>query len=61
MIRACASIARGYLPEITYSAHWVRNRSLRDAIADYLASETKAIDNEVDYLADFSPFRKNDV
>ena len=53
-------IARGYLPEITYSAHWIRHAGLRDAIADFLASETKAIDNEVDYLADFSPFRKDD-
>ena len=51
-------IARGYLPELTYSAHWIENRGLRDAIADYLDHERPAVDAEVEALADHAPFRK---
>ena len=51
-------IARGYLPKITYSAHWIGHKGLRDAIADYLDHERPAIDAEVEALADHAPFRK---
>ena len=51
-------IARGYLPELTYSAHWIENRGLRDAIADYLDHERPAVDAEVEALADHAPFRR---
>ncbi len=51
-------IARGYLPKITYSAHWIGHQGLRDAIADYLDHERPAIDAEVEALADLAPFRK---
>ena len=51
-------IARGYLPKITYSAHWIEHEGLRDAIAEYLDHERPAIDAEVEALADHAPFRK---
>ncbi len=51
-------IARGYLPKITYSAHWIGHKGLRDAIADYLDHERPAIDAEVEALGDHAPFRK---
>ena len=51
-------IARGYLPKITYSAHWIGHEGLRDAIAEYLDHERPAIDAEVEALADHAPFRK---
>ena len=51
-------IARGYLPKITYSAHWIENRGLRAAVAEYLDHERPAIDAEVEALADHAPFRK---
>jgi len=51
-------IARGYLPELVYSAHWIEHAGLRDAVADYLDHERPAIDAEVDALADHAPFRR---
>ena len=52
-------LTRGYLPVHTYSAHWVRNPSFRDAIASYLEHERNEIDAEIDYLGRHSPFRKS--
>ncbi len=51
-------IARGYLPELVYSAHWIGHKGLRDAVAGYLDHERPAIDFEVEALADHAPFRK---
>ena len=51
-------LTRGYLPVHTYSAHWVRNPSFRDAIANYLEQERDQVDAEIDYLEKHSPFRK---
>ena len=51
-------LTRGYLPVHTYSAHWVRNQSFRDAIANYLEHERDEIDAEIGYLEGHSPFRK---
>ncbi len=51
-------IARGYLPVRTHSAHWISHPGLRDAIEDYLGHERGAVDDEIEALADYSPFRK---
>lgn len=53
-------IARGYLPVRTHSAHWISHAGLRDAIEDYLGHERDAVDDEIEALADYSPFRKED-
>ena len=53
-------LARGYLPVPTYSAHWVANPSLRDAVAYYLTHETQEIDREIEFLVRHGPFRQND-
>jgi hypothetical protein len=50
-------LQRGYLPVRTYSAHWIRDPGLRDAIERYLRSERIQIDDEIDFLAEHSPFR----
>ena len=52
-------IARGYVPEHTFSAHWIAHEGLRAAVADYLDHERREIDAEVALLADFAPFRKD--
>jgi len=54
-------IARGYLPEITYSAHWIAHEGLRDAVARFLDAERRDIETEVKILADFAPFRAGDA
>ena len=53
-------IARGYLPVRTHSAHWIRHPGLRDAIEDYIGHERDAVDQEIEALADYSPFRKEE-
>ena len=40
-------LARGYGPVTTHSAHWVAHAGFRDAIADYLHRERRAV--EVEY------------
>jgi predicted N-acyltransferase len=51
-------IARGYLPQAVYSAHWIADPALRAPVARYLDQERVAVMGEMDYLAaEFSPFR----
>jgi hypothetical protein len=52
-------IQRGYMPATTYSAHWIRDPALRDAIAHFLERERRAIDEEQNILESFAPFRKS--
>jgi predicted N-acyltransferase len=51
-------IARGYLPQTTYSAHYIADPDLRRAIADYLRRERAYVAQAVRELADAAPFRK---
>lgn len=50
-------LARGYLPNQTFSAHWVRDPGFRDAIANYLTQERREVDHEIRLLGAHSPFR----
>jgi predicted N-acyltransferase len=51
-------IARGYLPTAVYSAHYIEDRGLRNAVARYLEEERRAVQGEMDWLAEeFSPFK----
>lgn len=50
-------LARGYLPRTTYSAHFFRDANFQDAVARYLAQERAAVDEEMEFLAEHSPFR----
>jgi uncharacterized protein len=51
-------IARGYLPQTTYSAHYIADPDLRRAIADYLKRERAYIAAAGRELAEAAPFRK---
>ncbi|HYB57094.1 MAG TPA: peptidogalycan biosysnthesis protein, partial [Alphaproteobacteria bacterium] len=51
-------IQRGYLPQPTYSAHWLRDESFAKAVGDYLRRERRAVRLEREELALYSPFRK---
>jgi predicted N-acyltransferase len=53
-------LARGYLPVRTYSSHWIAHAGLRDAVARYLREERQAIAEQIEVLADHSPFRKTE-
>jgi predicted N-acyltransferase len=50
-------IRRGYLPQRTYSAHWIENPDFAEAVRQFLDRERPAIDADIATLADFSPFR----
>jgi predicted N-acyltransferase len=41
---------RGFTPVATWSAHWLAEPQLRDAVADFLARETVAIDEYMDEM-----------
>ncbi|MDA9249886.1 GNAT family N-acetyltransferase [bacterium] len=51
-------LARGYLPVTTHSLHWFGNAGFRDAVADYLEAERKAVDEEIEVLTSYGPFKK---
>jgi hypothetical protein len=53
-------LARGYVPETTYSAHWIAHEGLSQAIEDYLDRERAMVDRESDFLRGRTPFRKNE-
>jgi predicted N-acyltransferase len=51
-------IARGYLPQTTYSAHYIADPGLRHAVRDYLKRERQYVAEAVRELTDAGPFRK---
>ena len=52
-------LARGYLPVATHSIHWFRDTGFRNAIAQYLDAERKAVGQEIEILTSYGPFRKD--
>ncbi len=54
-------LARGYLPTPTHSLHWLRDPGFSDAVAQYLDAERAAIEDEIDILTDYGPFKKIQV
>src|SRR5437868_11208732 len=51
-------IARGYLPQTTYSAHYIANPDLRRALSDYLRRERAYVAEAGRELGEAGPFRK---
>jgi uncharacterized protein len=51
-------LARGYLPQTTYSAHYIADPGLRHAISDYLKRERAYVAEAARELTDAAPFRK---
>lgn len=52
-------LARGYLPQTTWSAHFIADPDLRRAIADYLKRERAYVAEAGRELAAAGPFRKS--
>jgi len=52
-------LARGYLPMPTYSLHWIANDGFSKAVAQYLEAERDAVDEEIEVLTGYGPFRKS--
>ncbi|MGP1352941.1 MAG: GNAT family N-acetyltransferase [Parasphingopyxis sp.] len=51
-------IARGYRPVKTWSAHYFPDAGFRNAVADFLAAERHAVEREIAFLGEMTPFRK---
>lgn len=52
-------LARGYLPQTCHSLHWFADAGFRDAVARYLEAEREAIDDEIEILTGYGPFRRD--
>ncbi|WP_261526418.1 GNAT family N-acetyltransferase [Burkholderia multivorans] len=52
-------LARGFLPTVTHSAHWLAHPAFADAVAHFLERETEHIHAYVDELREHDPFRRN--
>ena len=51
-------LSRGYEPSLTRSAHWIAHNGLRRAVEEYLDRERLAVEEGIDELGEYSPFRK---
>ena len=54
-------LARGYLPTATWSLHWMRDAGFGRAVADYLEAERAAVDEEIEVLTEYGPFKQTQV
>ncbi len=50
-------VARGYEPVITKSAHFIPNRSFREAVAQFLGAEREGVAAEIEWLRRDLPYR----
>lgn len=53
-------LARGYMPELTHSLHYITHPDFRRAVADYLDNEKRAVQREAKLISDHGPFKKTD-
>ena len=51
-------LARGYVPVPTWSAHYIPDAGFRSAIADFIARERRAVEQNMAFLGEMTPFRK---
>ncbi len=54
-------LARGYMPVTTHSLHWFGDPGFADAVSEYLKAEADAVDDEIEILTTYGPFKKTDV
>jgi uncharacterized protein len=50
-------MARGLLPIVTHSSHWLRDERFAGAVADFLGQEGAGVENYVDELRERNPFK----
>lgn len=52
-------MARGFLPTVTRSAHWLAHPAFASAVNDFLARETDGVRAYVDELSEHQPYRRS--
>ncbi len=50
-------LARGFLPTVTHSAHWLAHPAFADAVGRFLERETQHLHGYVDELREHDPFK----
>ena len=51
-------LQRGYVPEVTWSMHWIKDQQFSKAIEVFLNNEKKLVENQKKNLEKFTPFKK---
>lgn len=51
-------LARGYVAVPTWSAHYIPDPGFRDAVAGFLTRERRAVEQEINALESFTPFKR---
>ncbi len=51
-------LARGYLPTVVHSLHWIADPGFAKAVAQYLRAESAAVQDEIEILTAYGPFRR---
>jgi len=51
-------LARGYIPEPTWSAHYLPDPGFRKAVAHFLEQERQAVASDREWLGEATPFRR---
>ena len=54
-------LARGYMPVQTHSLHWVRDAGFARAIAHFLQAERQAVDEEIEVMTGYGPFKRTQM
>ena len=54
-------LARGYMPTVTHSLHWIGDPGFRDAVERYLDAERRAIDQDIEVMTEYGPFKRAQV
>ena len=54
-------LARGYMPVVTHSLHWFGDPGFSDAVIRYLQAEREAVDEEINVLTGYGPFKKIEI
>lgn len=52
-------LARGYVATPTWSAHYIPDPGFRAAVSDFLERERRAVENEIAFLGEVTPFKKS--
>jgi len=50
-------LQRGYMPEDTWSLHWIKNQEFSEAINKFLDEEVKLMNGQKKNLEEFTPFK----
>ncbi|GIT92567.1 hypothetical protein JANAI62_31960 [Jannaschia pagri] len=54
-------LARGYMPVTCHSLHHIPNEGFRKAISQYLEAEANAVEQDIEVLTSYGPFKRTTV